>query len=260
MIIAIANQKGGVGKTTTVVALAYNLYRMGKRVAVIDLDPQANTTSTFGLTPDQVLERPSVFSFFAGETGVLEVTETESGVWLAPSHLGLAHTERALYAEVNREQRLANQMGFYKAEFDVTIIDSPPSLGLLVYNALAACDTVLAPIHPEPYAVEGLTMLLDTLEEVRRHGLNGRCVLGGAALTMVDKRRNVDNRTAEAVRDVLGDVVFDTPIPRDVRMVEMTETGNLSLLDGDSNAAVAYRQLAQEVVDRWGERLMTKWA
>lgn len=260
MIITVANQKGGVGKTTTVVALAYNLHRMGHKVAVIDLDPQANTTSTFGLTPDQVLQGPNVFRFFSGEQRLLEVVETECGVWLAPSHIGLAHTERALYAEVNREQRIASQMGVYFSEFDVTLIDSPPSLGILTYNGLAACDTVLAPIQSEPYAIEGLTMLLDTLEEVRRYGLNPRCQLGGAALTMVDRRRNVDIRTSEAVRDVLGDVVFETPIPRDVRMVEMTETGNLSLLDGDSNAAVAYRQLAQEVVDRWGERWMTKWA
>lgn len=250
MIITVANQKGGVGKTTTVVSLAYNLHRMGKRVCVIDLDPQANTTMTLGMTPDQVLERPNVYKFFAGESELLP-TETESGIWLVPSHIGLAHTERALYAEVNREQRLAAQIGLYDAEFDVTLIDSPPSLGVLTYNALAACDTVIAPVQAEPFALDGITMLLDTLAAVRDYGLNSRCRLGGAVLTLVDRRRNVDARTGDIIREALGDAVFASSIPRDVRMVEMTERGDLSLLDGASNAAVAYRDLAEEVADRW---------
>lgn len=252
LIIAVANQKGGVGKSTTTVALSINLQRMGFRVGVIDLDPQANTTETFGLTPDQVIEMGNMFGYMEGSHTLWDAFhETPTGVWLAPSHIGLAHTERSLYAEVNREKRLAHQIEPLRVQFDAVLIDSPPSLGVLTYNALAACDTVLAPIQSEPYALNGLNMLLETISEVKRYGLNDNCELGGAVLTLADRRRNVDTRMIETLREALDHVAFETIIPRDVRMVEMAEQADLSLLDGDSNAAVAYRNLAKEVSDRW---------
>lgn len=250
MIIAVVNQKGGVGKTTTCVALAYNLARSGRRVLVVDMDPQANTTSTFGLSPDDAMAGSSTFAYFATR-GPLEPREIASGIHLIPSHIGLAHTERSLYAEVAREQRLAQGLRPLAASYDVVLIDCPPSLGILTYNALAACDTVLAPIQVEPYAMDGISMLLDTVHDVRAFGLNDRCELGGAVLTMVDRRRNVDARIADTIRDALHEKVFRTVIPRDVRLVEMAENGALALLDGDSQGAVAYRELTKEVMTRW---------
>lgn len=252
MIIAIANQKGGVGKTTTAVALAYNLARLGHRTALIDIDPQANATTTMGLDPDTVMTMPNMFTVIEGESSLEDAyTETTHGVWLVPSHIALAHSERALYTRMSRERILFDMLKNHRGRFDVTIIDAPPALGVFSYMALVACDTVIAPIQSEPYAIDGLTMLLTTLGEVQHYGLNDRCDLGGAVLTMYDQRRNVDKRVHSTMREMLGDVMFSPTIPRDVRMVEVTETGDLAHFDGESNAAVAYKSLAREVESRW---------
>lgn len=252
MIIAVSNQKGGVGKTTTTAALAINLGTMGKRVLVVDVDPQANCTTTLGVRPDQVAERPSMFSVFEDIEELADtLVNVAPGVTLAPSHISLSACERSLNQKVDRERVLARKLRPMRDQFDVILLDSPPSLGVFAYNVFAACDTVLVPIQSEPLALDGISLLLDSLEEVRSYELNPRCDVGGVVLTMFDQRRNIDKRVQASVRDIFADVVFDTTIPRDVRLVEYTETADASILAGDSNAAVAYRQLAEEVVARW---------
>lgn len=252
MILAVANQKGGVGKTTTTAALAVNLGRMGKRVLVVDVDPQANCTTTLGISADRVQDRPHMASVFSGLESIEDTfIDVAPGVTLAPAHISLAYCERSLNQQIDRERVLSRALKSMADRFDVVLLDSPPSLGVFAFNVFAACDTVLVPIQSEPLALDGISLLLDSLEEVRKFGLNPSCDVGGVVLTMFDQRRNIDKRVMEAVRDVFADVVFDTTIPRDVRLVEFTETADASILDGESNAAIAYRQLAQEVIDRW---------
>lgn len=252
MIVAVANQKGGVGKTTTTAALALNLGKLGKRVLVVDVDPQANCTTTLGVTPDVVKDRPNMFGVF-DEFFDLEETfvEVAPGVALAPSHISLAYCERALHQKLDRERILARKLRPVADRFDVVLLDSPPSLGIFAWNVFAACDTVLVPIQSEPLALDGISLLLDSLADVRSYELNPKCDVGGVVLTMFDQRRNIDKRVQAATREIFSDVVFETTIPRDVRLVEFTETANASLLDGDSHGAVAYRQLATEVLERW---------
>lgn len=252
MIIAIANQKGGVGKTTTTAALALNLGRMGRRVLVVDVDPQANCTTALGVSADRVKDSPNMFGVFED---LLELSETflevALGVTLAPSHISLAYCERSLNQQLDRERVLARKLRPVGDAFDVILLDSPPSLGVFAFNVFTACDTVLVPIQSEPLALDGISLLLDSLEDVRRYELNPGCDVGGVVLTMFDQRRNIDKRVQAAVREIFADVVFDTTIPRDVRLVELTETADPSILEGDSHGAVAYRKLAEEVVERW---------
>lgn len=252
MIIAITNQKGGVGKTTTTAALAVGLGRQGCRVLAVDVDPQANLTTTMGISEEEAARRPNLFTVLEGMDKVEDaVVETSPSVHLIPSYIALAHTERRLHTEMNREQILRRLLSPILPDYDVVLLDSPPSLGIFTYNVLGMCDTVLTPIQCEPLALDGLTLLLETLSEVRESGLNDNCSIGGAVLTMYDARRNVDKRVSETIREALRDLAFETVIPRDVRLVEMTERGDVSVLDGDSAGALAYRELAQEVAARW---------
>jgi len=252
MIIAVANQKGGVGKTTTTAALAVGLARLGYRVLAVDVDPQANLTTTLGIDEEAAARRPNLFTVLERMDRLDDaITEAAGGVQLVPSYIALAHSERRLQSQMDRERILRRLLEPVLPNYDVVLLDSPPSLGLFAYNCLGACDTVLSPIQCEPLAMDGLTMLLETLAEVRECGLNPRCELGGAVLTMYDARRNVDKRVMTTIREALGLTAFETVIPRDVRLVEMTERGDVSVLDGDSAGAVAYRKLAQEVAQRW---------
>lgn len=188
MIIAIANQKGGVGKTTTTAALAVNLSRMGHRVLAVDADPQANLTTALGVSESQAAERPNLFTLVeeidAPESGP---TETESGVWLIPSTTGLGHAD--LHNKVDRERILKRILRPLRDRFDVIFIDSPPSLGLLTLNALATCDTVIVPTQTEGFSVQGLTQLMDTMSQLRKYEVNPNCDIGGVILTMYDQRR-----------------------------------------------------------------------
>lgn len=252
MIIAVANQKGGVGKTTTTAALAINMGRMGKRVLVVDVDPQANCTTTLGIGVDRAKDQPNMFGVFDGLEAIQATfVDVAPGVTLAPSHISLAYCERSLNQQIDRERVLSRALKSVDDRFDVILLDSPPSLGVFAFNVFAACDTVLVPIQSEPLALDGISLLLDSLEDVRRFGLNPRCDVGGVVLTMFDQRRNIDKRVQASVREIFEGVVFETTIPRDVRLVEFTETADASILEGDSNAAVAYRRLAEEVVNRW---------
>lgn len=250
MIITIANQKGGVGKTTTTAALAINLSRMGYRVLVVDADAQANLTTALGVTQEQASDRPNLFTLVEQIDDPKDAPmETAARVWLIPSINGLAHAD--LHNKMDRERILTRILKPLADKYDVILIDSPPSLGLLTINALAAADTVIVPAQTEAFAVDGLAQLMDTMAALRRYEVNPNCDIGGVVLTMYDGRRNLDKRVSSVILEALGDVVFSATIPRDVRLAEYGETGDISLIEGESNGAVAYRALAKEVSERW---------
>jgi chromosome partitioning protein len=251
-IIACANQKGGVGKTTTVVNLATYLGLDGDRVLVIDLDPQGNATSGFGIDRSR-LER-SVYEAVIGGTPLpdLLVDTPIPGVRLVPAAIALAGAEIELAPLERRERRLSHALADVSGSFDYVLIDCPPSLGLLTVNALTAADSVLIPIQSEYYALEGLTQLIATIHLVRDH-LNPQLEIKGVVVTMYDARTNLSSDVAREVRRHLGDRVFDTIVPRSVRLSEAPSYGlPIALYRPDSRGAEAYRSLAAEIRTRNG--------
>jgi chromosome partitioning protein len=251
-IIACANQKGGVGKTTTVVNLATYLGLDGDRVLVIDLDPQGNATSGFGVDRSR-LER-SVYEAVIGDVPLpaLLVDTPIPGVRLVPAAIALAGAEIELAPLERRERRLSHALADVSGSFDYILIDCPPSLGLLTVNALTAADSVLIPIQSEYYALEGLTQLIATIHLVRDH-LNPPLEIKGVVVTMYDARTNLSSDVAREVRRHLGDRVFDTIVPRSVRLSEAPSYGlPIALYRPDSRGAEAYRSLAAELRARNG--------
>jgi len=245
--IACANQKGGVGKTTTVVNLATYLALGGDRVVVVDLDPQGNATSGFGL--DRTLVERSVYEAMIGSAPLAElfVNTPVSGVRLVPSAISLAGAEVELAPVEQRERRLGRLVSELDDDYDYLIVDCPPSLGLLTINALTAADSVLIPIQCEYYALEGLTQLIATIHLVRDH-LNPPLEVKGVVLTMFDARTNLSADVAAEVRRHLGGAVFDTVVPRSVRLSEAPSYGlPIALYRPDSRGAEAYRALADEL-------------
>jgi len=245
--IACANQKGGVGKTTTVVNLGSYLALAGERVLVVDLDPQGNATSGLGLDRN-VLER-SVYDAVIDGTSIGELTMAGPvpGLDVVPSAIALAGAEIELTPVEGREHRLARLLVEVAVDYDYVLVDCPPSLGLLTVNALTAADSVLVPLQCEYYALEGLTQLLATLDLVRDH-LNPDLVVKGIILTMYDGRTNLSADVAAEVRRHLGERVFDTVIPRSVRLSEAPSHGlPISRYSPDSTGAVAYAALATEL-------------
>jgi len=251
-VIACANQKGGVGKTTTVVNLASYLAMAGDRVLVLDLDPQGNATSGLGL--DRNTLDGSVYDAVIDDVSLREllVPGPMEGLTVAPSSIALAGAEIELAPLEQRERRLARLVTAVADDFDYIFIDSPPSLGLLTVNALTAADSVLIPIQCEYYALEGLTQLIATVNLVRDH-LNPDLALKGVVLTMYDARTNLSADVAREVRRHLGSAVFDTVIPRSVRLSEAPSHGlPISLYRPDSRGAEAYAALAVELRARDG--------
>ncbi len=244
--IACANQKGGVGKTTTVVNLASYLALEGDRVLVIDLDPQGNATSGLGVDRN-ALDRSIYDAVVDGEgLDTLVVAGSADGVDLIPSAIALAGAEVELATVEARERRLRRLLEPIRSRYDVIFIDSPPSLGLLTVNALTAADAVLVPLQCEYYALEGLTQLLATIDLVRDH-LNPPLALDGVVLTMADARTNLSADVAAEARRHLGRTVYDTVIPRSVRLSEAPSHGvPISRYAAESRGAVAYRELARE--------------
>jgi chromosome partitioning protein len=245
-IIACANQKGGVGKTTTVVNLASYLALAGDRVLVIDLDPQGNATSGLGL--DRTRER-SVYDAVIDAVGLDELTANGGvpGLSVVPSSIALAGAEVELAPLEQRERRLARLLAAVTTPYDYVLIDCPPSLGLLTVNALTAADSTLIPIQCEYYALEGLGQLLATVNLVRDH-LNPRLEIKGAVLTMFDARTNLSAQVAAEVRSHLDGRVYDTVIPRSVRLSEAPSHGlPIHAYAPSSRGALAYAALAGEV-------------
>ncbi|HXG65472.1 MAG TPA: ParA family protein [Blastocatellia bacterium] len=247
-IIAITNQKGGVGKTTTAINLGASLAVADMKVLIIDTDPQGNTTSGFGLRGS--FHRSLYHSIVTGEPLHHIVLNTElPNLKVIPSEKILAAAEIELVDVPEREFKLKHALESLNSQFDYILIDCPPSLGLLSLNALAAANSVLIPIQCEYFALEGVSEIWDTLAKIRR-ALNPNLAIEGFLLTMFDERTNLSNQVAKDLRDFLGAKVFSTIIPRNVRLAEAPSFGKpIILYDIKSKGAESYLKLAKEVID-----------
>ena len=251
-IIAIANQKGGVGKTTTAVNLGCALAELGQRILLVDLDPQANATSSFGL---QGLDGTSLYEALIGESVITDkILPTRSEhLFIVPADLDLAGAEVEIARMENHLTRLADTLKPLRADdtFDFVLLDCPPSLGILMTNALAAADELLTPIQCEYFALEGLVKIVRVVEQIRNSGANDRITMGGIVMTMFDSRTNLSSQVVADVREHFSERVYDTVIPRTVRLSEAPSFGK-SVLEYDSGGtgAAAYRAMAKEFLKR----------
>ena len=246
--LAVVNQKGGVGKTTTAVNLATTLALAGRRVLLLDCDPQGNATS--GLGRKEGVEQ-SIYDALTGGVPLADIILKDVGVPdldLAPATLDLAGAEMEMFQELSRETILKKILKPVEKNYQYVFIDGPPSLGLLTLNILTAADAVLIPIQCEYYALEGISQLMDIVERVRHH-LNPKLAIGMVVLTMHDERINLSRQVVAEVREYFGDQVAKTIVPRNVRLSEAPSFGQpIALYDPKSKGAVAYADLAQEVI------------
>jgi chromosome partitioning protein len=249
-ILAVVNQKGGVGKSTTAVNLAAALGDLGERVLMVDLDPQGNATSGFGLDRNQ--RDLCIYDSLLGDTpieSIIEPCQVEN-VFVAPATIQLAGAEIELVSAMSREGRLRAILQPVLGDFDFIIIDCPPSLGLLTVNALTVANGLIVPVQCEYYALEGLSKLLDSVRLVKTH-LNPSLDVFGAVMTMYDSRTRLSQQVVEEVRDFFGDRVFETMIPRTVRVAEAPSHGKpVTIYDPTGRGSVAYHRLAKEVLER----------
>ena len=249
-IIAIANQKGGVGKTTTSINLAASIAEMGKRVLAIDLDPQGNMTSGLGVDKNEV--ENTVYELMLDECSINESIQDTvvKGLRLIPSNVNLAGAEIELLGINDKEYILKTAVDYIRDDYDFIVIDCPPSLNMLTINAMTTANSVLVPIQCEYYALEGLSQLMHTIDLVQQR-LNPNLLIEGVVFTMYDVRTNLSNQVVENVRNNLDAKIYDTLIPRNIRLAEAPSYGlPINLYDSKSAGAESYRLLAKEVIDR----------
>ena len=251
-VVAFANQKGGVGKTTTVVSVASFLALDGRRVLLVDMDPQGNATSGVGLDKDSI-DR-SIYDVLLGASAARDVAVGTAiqGLDVLPSNRNLSGAEVELVPNPARERTLRRALEGAATDYDFVLLDCPPSLGLLTVNALTAADSVVVPLQCEYYALEGLSQLMATIELIREH-LNPNLNLKGIVLTMHDGRTSLSADVANEVRGHFGDQVFESVVPRSVRLAEAPSYGlPIGLYSGQSRGALAYRSISAELLKRSG--------
>lgn len=256
-VMAVANQKGGVGKTTTSINLGASLAAVQRRVLLIDLDPQGNATMGSGI--DKHALATSSYEVLMGESTLAEVVVPveHSRYTLLPSNGDLTGAEVALLEELGRELRLKQALAVALDSYDYIIIDCPPSLSMLTVNALVAADAVIIPMQCEYYALEGLSDLLNTIEKIRKI-LNSRLKVAGLLRTMFDARNNLSSQVSQQLVEHFGDKVYSTIIPRNVRLAEAPSHGLPAIrYDRNSSGAFAYLSLAREILSRDGVHLQT---
>ncbi len=248
--IAIANQKGGVGKTTTSINLSASLAAKGKKILVIDTDPQGNTTSGFGIDKNELDN--TIYELILGECSVQDciLKEVIPNVSILPSNVNLAAAEIELIGVEKKEFILKNEIDWVKDQYDYIIIDCPPSLSMLTVNAMTTANTVLVPIQCEYYALEGLSQLIHTVNLVKER-LNPELDMEGVVFTMYDSRTNLSNQVVDNVKNHLNQNVYNTIIPRNIRLAEAPSYGMpINIYDPKSAGAESYMLLADEVINR----------
>lgn len=247
-IIAICNQKGGTGKTTSAINIAAYLAQAGKKVMLVDLDPQANATSGIGINKHNV--KQSTYHVLLEELEIQAIIQPTAinNLVIAPSNLDLTGAEVELVGALGREYRLKKALGREKSNFEYIFIDSPPSLGLLTINGLCAADSVLIPVQCEYYALEGLTQLTNTIRLVKEN-INPNLQIEGVLLTMADFRTNLTKEVIQEVRNYFKDKVYETVVPRNIRLTEAPSFGKpIILYDKDSLGAQKYEALSREML------------
>ena len=249
-IIAVANQKGGVGKTTTSINLAACLAEKGKKVLTVDMDPQGNLTSGLGVDKDSV--EKSIYELIIGEVDIKEVINKEvlENLDIIPTSIDLSAAEIELIGVDDKEYILRNAIDQVKDQYDFVIIDCPPSLSMLTINAMTTADSVIVPIQCEYYALEGLSQLIHTVELVKDR-LNSKLEIEGVVFTMYDARTNLSLQVVENVKDNLQQNIYKTIIPRNIRLAEAPSYGlPINKYDPKSTGAESYMRLADEVIER----------
>lgn len=258
-VIAIANQKGGVGKTTTAINLAASLAVLEKKVLIIDADPQANTTSGLNFSPDNDQKR-TLYEVMIGQIDISDtLIQTEiAGLHMIPSHINLVGAEIEMLEDEDRESVLKNALGEIRDNYDFIIIDCSPSLGLITVNSLTAADSVIIPVQPEFFALEGLGKLLQTIRLVQS-GVNPALTIEGFVVTMFDGRTKVHNQVLTQLREHFKDMVFNTIIQRNIRLSEAPSHGKpIILYDVICNGTTNYLNLAKEVLEKNGQTVNEK--
>lgn len=258
VIIAVANQKGGVGKTTTAINLGTALAAVGRKVLLIDLDSQGNASTGLGISPDK--RKLTTYDLLLGDTTLSAIAQETMipGFFIAPSTNDLSSADVDMVNDPNRVLRLRKALGSPEAlacNFDYILIDCPPSLNLLTINAMVASTYVLVPLQCEFFALEGLSQLMLTIREVK-HSLNPKLSIQGIVLTMYDRRNNLSRQVEEDVRENLGDLVYETIIPRNIRLSEAPSHSMPALIyDHRSSGSIAYQKLAAELLRRMNDNV-----